>query len=63
MKMIAACPKCKTRFKIDESKMAGAGVKLRCSKCRTVFAVRKKAADTGTKAMQQSGGDTQGRGF
>lgn len=48
--MIAACPKCKTRFKIDESKMAGAGVKLRCSKCRTVFAVRKKAADRETKA-------------
>ncbi len=48
--MIAACPNCKTRFKIDESKMAGAGVKLRCSKCRTVFAVRKKAADRETKA-------------
>ncbi|MBM2839213.1 MAG: response regulator receiver protein [Deltaproteobacteria bacterium] len=48
--MIAACPKCKARFKIDESKMAGAGVKLRCSKCRTVFAVRKKAADRETKA-------------
>lgn len=48
--MIAACPKCKTRFKIDESKMVGAGVKLRCSKCRTVFAVRKKTADRETKA-------------
>ena len=48
--MIAACPNCKTRFKIDESKMAGAGVKLRCSKCRTVFAVRSKAAETETKA-------------
>lgn len=48
--MIAACPKCKTRFKIDESKMAGAGVKLRCSRCRTVFAVRKKAAGRETKA-------------
>ncbi|MEK7851481.1 MAG: zinc-ribbon domain-containing protein, partial [Deltaproteobacteria bacterium] len=47
--MIAACPNCKTRFKIDESKMAGAGVKLRCSKCRTVFAVRSKAAETETK--------------
>ena len=48
--MIAVCPKCKTRFKIDESKMAGAGVKLRCSKCRTVFTVRKKAADRETRA-------------
>jgi predicted Zn finger-like uncharacterized protein len=48
--MIAACPKCKTRFKIDESKMAWAGIKLRCSKCKTVFSVRKKAADRETKA-------------
>lgn len=42
--MIAACPKCKARFRLDESKMPPGGVKLRCSKCRTIFAVRKKAA-------------------
>lgn len=47
--MIAACPKCKARFRLDESKMPPAGVKLRCSKCRTVFAVRKKAAEAEMK--------------
>lgn len=48
--MIATCPSCKTRFKIDDSKMAGSGIKLRCYKCRTVFAVRKKVADSESKA-------------
>lgn len=42
--MIAACPKCKTRFKLDESKVPSAGVKLRCSKCFTIFAVKRKEA-------------------
>lgn len=43
--MIAACPNCQAKFKIDESKMPAAGVKLRCSKCRTVFAVARKTAE------------------
>lgn len=48
--MIAACPKCKTRFRLDESKMPSEGARLRCSKCRTIFAVRRKAPEGAVKA-------------
>lgn len=50
--MIAACPKCKARFKIDESRMTLSGVKLRCSKCRTVFGVRKRSHETEVKVSK-----------
>jgi len=50
--MIAACPKCKARFKLDESKIPAAGVKLRCSKCRTIFAIKKKAVPGEIKEPQ-----------
>lgn len=50
--MIAACPKCKARFKLDESKIPQAGVKLRCSKCRTIFAVKRKAVPGEIKKPQ-----------
>ena len=50
--MIAACPKCKARFKLDESKIPVAGVKLRCSKCRTIFAIKKKAVPGEIKEPQ-----------
>ena len=41
--MIVACPKCKARYKVDDAKIGDAGIKLRCSKCQTVFKVMKKA--------------------
>lgn len=50
--MIAACPKCKARFKLDESKIPPAGVKLRCSKCRTIFAIKRKAVPGEIKKPQ-----------
>lgn len=50
--MIAACPKCKARFKLDESRMPTSGVKLRCSRCRTVFGVRKREPEIESKVPQ-----------
>jgi len=46
--MFISCPVCKTRFRFDEKKVSGAGVKLRCSKCSAIFRL---AADK----MEKSG--------
>lgn len=35
--MFISCPVCRTRFRFDEQKVSGAGVKLRCSKCSAIF--------------------------
>jgi predicted Zn finger-like uncharacterized protein len=38
--MIAACPKCDARYRVDEAKLGSAGARLRCAKCEAVFRVR-----------------------
>lgn len=38
--MIAACPRCEARYRIEREKLGAAGVRLRCSKCQAVFRVR-----------------------
>lgn len=38
--MIAACPTCSARYRIDASKLRPEGARLRCSRCETVFRVR-----------------------
>jgi predicted Zn finger-like uncharacterized protein len=42
--MLIVCPSCKTKFTFDEQKVGTDGVKLRCSKCRTIFRVTRKTA-------------------
>ena len=37
--MLVGCPKCKTRFRLDDSKVKAEGSILRCSRCRTLFRV------------------------
>lgn len=39
------CPQCKTRFNFDENRIVEQGVKLRCSKCKTVFRVMRKGGE------------------
>ena len=41
--MIAACPKCEARYRIEREKIGPDGVRLRCSKCQAVFRVRAPA--------------------
>jgi len=41
--MIAACPKCSARYRIDEGRLRPEGARLRCSKCEAVFRVRAPA--------------------
>ncbi|MEM6862821.1 MAG: zinc-ribbon domain-containing protein [Myxococcota bacterium] len=40
--MIIQCPKCETKFRVPDAKVASAGVKVRCSKCAHLFVVRKE---------------------
>jgi predicted Zn finger-like uncharacterized protein len=35
--MFISCPLCKTRFKFNEQKIHGEGIKFRCSKCSAIF--------------------------
>jgi predicted Zn finger-like uncharacterized protein len=42
--MLVGCPKCKTRYRIDDDRVGAEGIKLRCSKCQTVFRILRKAA-------------------
>ena len=41
--MIAACPKCTARYRIDREKLGEGGARLRCSRCESVFRVRAPA--------------------
>lgn len=38
--MIAACPKCSARYRIERDRLRPEGVRLRCSRCEAVFRVR-----------------------
>ena len=46
--MIAECSHCKTKYNIDERKIPGAGVKVRCKKCGEVMYIRRPPAATPT---------------
>ena len=49
--MIVQCAKCSTKFKIADDKVTATGVKVRCSKCKNVFVVKKEAAPAGGEAV------------
>jgi len=38
--MIAGCPKCSARYRVDAERIGPEGAKLRCTKCSAVFLVR-----------------------
>jgi predicted Zn finger-like uncharacterized protein len=46
--MIIQCEKCQTRFRLDDSRVTVKGVKVRCTKCRHVFTVRKEGVEEET---------------
>lgn len=46
--MIIKCEKCRTRFRLNDSRVTDKGVKVRCTKCKHVFTVRKEESETGT---------------
>ncbi len=42
--MIAACPKCSTRYRVDPQKLGPEGARLRCTSCESVFRVQPPTA-------------------
>jgi predicted Zn finger-like uncharacterized protein len=42
--MIAACPKCSTRYRVENERLSADGVRLRCTRCQAVFRVRAPGA-------------------
>ena len=44
--MIAACPKCGARYRIEKGKLRREGTRLRCSRCEAVFRVSPPPAET-----------------
>lgn len=41
--MIVLCPHCKVKVMIDDAKVKPEGIKVRCARCKNIFAVKKKA--------------------
>jgi len=41
--VVVVCPKCKTRLKVDETKLSLQGSRFRCPKCSTVLVIKKPA--------------------
>jgi len=51
--MIAACPKCGARYRIDPARLRADGVRLRCSKCEAVFRITPPPAPAGTAVEER----------
>jgi predicted Zn finger-like uncharacterized protein len=58
--MIIACPKCGQRYRIDESRLAGSGRRLRCTACQATFAAGPPVPAQGEVAA--GAGQAEGRG-
>ncbi|HZX66591.1 MAG TPA: zinc-ribbon domain-containing protein, partial [Myxococcales bacterium] len=41
--VVVQCPNCQSRFRVADEKVSDRGVRVRCSACKTVFAVRRSA--------------------
>ncbi|MDG2050447.1 MAG: zinc-ribbon domain-containing protein [Myxococcota bacterium] len=39
--MIAACPKCASRYRVDESRVGPEGARIRCTRCEVIFRIRR----------------------
>lgn len=48
--MLIVCPNCKTKFTFAENKIGLGGIKLRCSKCQTMFRLVRKVPETPVSA-------------
>ncbi|WP_298435125.1 DUF3426 domain-containing protein [Geobacter sp.] len=42
--MIIQCAQCSSKFRLDDSKVSESGIKVRCSKCKHIFVVKKDVA-------------------
>jgi predicted Zn finger-like uncharacterized protein len=64
--MIIQCDQCKTKFRLDDSKVTETGVRVRCSRCKHTFIVKKEApeeeADFDMILQSLGGGQTDEKG-
>ncbi|HEY7724889.1 MAG TPA: zinc-ribbon domain-containing protein, partial [Anaeromyxobacteraceae bacterium] len=44
--MIVTCSSCQTRFRIGDDRIGPQGARVRCSRCKAVFVVRRVEPDT-----------------
>lgn len=60
--MIVECESCHTKFKLADEKVTAKGVKIRCTKCKHVFVVRKEeaAAQSGFSVADFGAGAEEG---
>jgi len=57
--MIVECGQCSTKFKIADEKVTDRGVKVRCSKCKHLFMVKKEGVTELDEPQSKSPGETQ----
>jgi len=50
--MIAACPKCSARYRIEKGRLRPEGARLRCSRCDAVFRVRPPETESAPRPPQ-----------
>lgn len=61
--MIIQCAQCSSKFRLDDSKVTESGIKVRCSKCKHIFVVKKEVAaeepdlDRILQGLQTAGGE------
>jgi len=53
--MIASCPKCAARYRIERQRIEPAGARLRCSRCQVVFRVRPPARAADAEPPEAAG--------
>ncbi|UCE86971.1 MAG: zinc-ribbon domain-containing protein [Deltaproteobacteria bacterium] len=51
--MVVTCEKCDTRYRLDESRLAASGSKVRCSRCKHSFVVKGPPAASGVDAVEE----------
>lgn len=56
--MIIQCDECKTKFKLDDSKIKPEGVKVKCKKCSHVFFVFPEKEEKQEEKILETGGQT-----
>ena len=55
--MIAACPQCGARYRIERERLPAQGARLRCSRCEAIFRVNAPRAEPAPEPVREQGGE------
>jgi predicted Zn finger-like uncharacterized protein len=53
--MIIVCPKCSSKFKVDDALLQKQGIRMRCSVCSNIFALERETPDLSEAEPDKSG--------